>query len=78
MDRGSCIRRFPTDHSSYKQPRLRWSTTLYVYDSYNWGAADDACLSGRNAEYLALSIKFAIDIMTDAYILGWFPQFLKP
>lgn len=42
------------------------------------GAADDACLSGRNVEYLALSIKFAIDIMTDAYILGWFPQFLKP
>ncbi|OJT14393.1 Ent-kaurene oxidase [Trametes pubescens] len=32
----------------------------------------------RNEEYLALSIRFAIDIMKDRDTLSWFPQFLKP
>ncbi|KAL1951299.1 hypothetical protein VTO73DRAFT_448 [Trametes versicolor] len=32
----------------------------------------------RNEEYLALSIRFSVDMVKDRDMLSWFPQFLKP
>lgn len=79
MDRGEHAGCYPADHSPCKQPRLRRTTALYELPTSNApGTVDMLCLVGRNEEYLALSIRFSVDLVKDRDMLSWFPQFLKP
>lgn len=79
MDRGEHAGCYPADHSSCKQPRLYWPTALYEFTTSDAsGAIDMLCFVGRNEEYLALSIRFSVDLVKDRDMLSWFPQFLKP
>jgi len=65
---GSCL--------SSKQPDFRRAASLYVTAiTFEYYALS---FPGRNPDFVALNVRFAIDVIKSAFILRMVPAFLKP